>query len=191
MLVPQPAPPAPGHLQSVNPELASPGTSIDASWKSVYQHPHEPSTNTQPTSDSRFESAGSDWLNQPLTEKTLCSGVSRSGHPCRAYAHGGSLFCIFHDPAYREAQRANSRLGGRRSGEARSERGADLVPIDISTPRARVDVLGYMLAATLEGRLSNGQSAVVSRILELASRTAKDEGGIDPEVLRQFFGSRR
>ena len=125
-------------------------------------------------------------MNQPRTEKVSCVAYSRSGAPCRAFAHGDSEFCIFHDPAYREAQRANSAHGGRRSGEARARRQEELFPIDLTTPQARIEVLGYVLAGTLADRFSQTQSTVINRILSLATRY-QEERPFDPVALAELL----
>lgn len=112
-------------------------------------------------------------------KKTQCTALSRAGNPCRAFAHGGEPFRIFHDPTYRESQRANSAAGGRRSGEARAHHQDELLPIDLTTPQARIEVLGYILAATLEDRFSQIQSLAINRILTLVSRLSEDRRPVD------------
>ena len=150
------------------------GTCLEVSSPVLEQQVGQPGANLQPTYVTESENTGSDWLNEPSAENNRCAANSRSGAPCAAFAHTGSRFCIFHDPAYRETQRANSAFGGRRSGEA----------------RARTEVLGYVLSATLQGRYSNAQSAAISRMLAIASRN-QDNDGIDPEALAYFLGGNR
>jgi hypothetical protein len=126
-------------------------------------------------------------LNQPRAKKNSCVANSGSGAPCRAFAHGDGPFCIFHDPAYRESQRENSAKGGTRSGEARARRHDELLPIDLTTPQARIEVLGYILAGTLADRFSHAQSTAINRILSLATRHQEDAATFNPALLLELL----
>src|SRR5688572_28459812 len=63
---------------------------------------------------------------------TLCSALTRAGHPCRALARPGSACCPFHDPATADLLAAGRRKRGskpnRRPSRRRlAARGADLL----------------------------------------------------------------
>ncbi|MGE3074828.1 MAG: hypothetical protein AB7N24_01765 [Dehalococcoidia bacterium] len=148
--------------------------------------PNQAQTSTPPTPAAESENPASTSFHQPRAEKVSCAGNSRSGEPCRGFAHGDAQFCIFHDPAYREAQRANSAKGGRRSGETRARARDELFPIDLTTPQARIEVLGYILAGTLAGRFSQTQATVINRVLSIATRY-QEELPFDPVALAELL----
>ena len=156
------------------------------------QHPTSPEpalTSTTPASASnepaqtlRFEFAGSGSFNQPDFEGSLsCSAFTRAGRACAAPPRMGQPFCIFHDPEYAEAQRSNSAAAGRASGQARRKAADSVTPVDVSTPRSRADLLGYLVGATLSGKLSESTTRALQRSIEIARR---DEMG---ESVAQFF----
>ena len=172
--MPFPAVPDSHHPRILNPILASTG--------------NEPAANSSPASTAFQQaiapepgSTGSNDFNEPR-KKEFCSAVTRLGGPCQAYAHGDVPFCIAHDPTYREVQRQNCAAGGRRSGEMRATREAPLIPVDVSTPAARLDFLGYLIAAQLQGRLSRTQSTMIARALEMAMNE-RGHFRLDPALL--------
>lgn len=178
---------SPDHTYPANSHPAAPmGAATLTSRRVADERSKQSPTSGQPTPLPESGETGSNWLNQAPAEK-ICHGVSRSCWPCRAFARAESNFCIFHDPAYRESQRANSAAGGRRSGEARARRSQEIVPLDLSTPRARLHVLGYVLAATLSGRYSAAHAAAINRVLAIATRNQDDYRRIDVELLAQFL----
>ncbi|MGE0600994.1 MAG: hypothetical protein AB7J35_16255 [Dehalococcoidia bacterium] len=148
--------------------------------------PNQTQTSTEPTPPGESGNVASPSFHQPRAEKVPCASLSRAGKPCRGFAHGDAQFCIFHDPAYREAQRANSAKGGRRSGEARARAAEELFPIDLTTPQARIEVLGYILAGTLAGRFSQTQATVINRVLSIATRY-QEELPFDPVALAELL----
>jgi hypothetical protein len=126
--------------------------------------------------------AGSGSFNQPDFEGPLsCNAFTRAGRPCAAPPRSGQPFCIFHDPEYAEAQRRNSAAAGRASGQARRKAADPIIPVDVSTPRSRADLLGYLVGATLSGKLSDSTTRALQRSIEIARR---DEMG---ESVAQFF----
>lgn len=134
-------------------------------------NPHEPQLTPEPTTHSGFAGTTSGYF-EPTSEtkrrtKRRCSGATGDGYECRAFAHGESDLCIFHDPAYRGTQRQNSVAGGKRSGETRRLRPHPVIPVDVSTPASRADFLGFLIGAQLQGRLSHSQSSAINRALSL------------------------
>jgi hypothetical protein len=149
----------------------------------------QPATSQQATPALEPGDVASGCFNQPVSRKNRCTAVSLDGAPCRAFAHGQSDHCIFHDPDYRQTLQAHSALGGRKSGQARARSAAQLVPVDVSTPAARLEFIGYALAAILQGRCSAPQTAALHRFLSLAHRQPV-ESDASMADFAQFFGRR-
>jgi hypothetical protein len=160
--VPQPARQTPG--QSRHQPTTSP---------SPEQTSHGPAP--EPAPDRNFEDTGSDSFNQSSPEAKICSAVARrSGAPCQAYARPESAFCIFHDPAYSEDRRKNASVGGKASGSARQAKPVPLAYLDVSTPQRRAELFGYLISATLTGRISPAQSDAIHRSLAMVMRDSEE-----------------
>lgn len=154
----------------------------DSSQQGPGQSSHQPSTSPalaqtslepapKPVPGGRFEDTGSGSFNQLSAPEKICTATARrSGAPCQAYARPTTGFCIFHDPGYRETQRQNSSNAGRASGIARQSRPVPLPHLDISTPQSRANLFGYLIAATLTGRISESQSNAIHRSLSMVIR---------------------
>jgi hypothetical protein len=96
-----------------------------------------------------------------------CTGIAKSGAPCRAFARAGGDFCLVHDVTMTESLAASRRLGGK-------HRKRYPAPREDSTPLRSVDDALALLeraAADVE-RLDHGANRVraMVAIAEAAAR---------------------
>jgi hypothetical protein len=150
------------------------------------QSPHQPTTSPSPEQTSHvpvpepvpgdgFEDTGSDSFNQSSPTEKICTAIARrSGAPCQAYARPESAFCIFHDPAYSEDRHHNAIAGGKASGNARQAQPVPLAYLDVSSPQRRAEIFGYLISATLTGRISPAQSDAIHRSLAMVMRDSDE-----------------
>lgn len=162
-------------LQVTQPPQQSPGQSLHqpVTSPSLAQTSQPPAP--EPVPADSFEDTGSGSFNQSSPTGKICTAVARrSGAPCQAYARPESAFCIFHDPSYSEARRQNARAGGRASGTAREAKPVPLAYLDVSTPQRRAELFGYLISATLTGRISPAQSDAIHRSLAMVMRDSDE-----------------
>jgi alkylhydroperoxidase family enzyme len=102
-----------------------------------------------------------------LKDAKRCTGITKSGEPCKAFARSGADFCLSHDAATAEHLAASRRLGGK-------HRKRYPAPREDSTPLRSVDDALALLerAACDVERLDHGANRVraMVAIAEAASR---------------------
>jgi hypothetical protein len=165
----------PSDLQVTHPPQQLPVQSPDQPTTSPSPAQTSPPPAPEPVPGDSFEDTGSGSLNQSSPEAKICTAIARrSGAPCQAYARPESEFCIFHDPAYSEARRQNASAGGKASGDARQAQPVPIAYLDVSTPQRRAEIFGYLISATLTGRISPAQSDAIHRSLAMVIRDSDE-----------------
>lgn len=155
------------------------GTSHQRSTRTVATHPpaalparHEHCTSPLPVHAPESERTGTHSFQTSRAPENVfaaCSATTRTGSPCLASPRKHSAFCIYHDPAYREAQRANSAAGGRAAASARERQAKEVAALAWADPGERSYLLGALLDAQIRDAIPPARARTA-----LATLTALD-----------------
>lgn len=126
-------------------------------------------------------------------KQVQCSGTTKAGERCKAWAVAGSRFCISHDPARVVELAEFRRQGGK--GKSNKARARKALPAELLSMNEVQAYLGVALKGVLAGKIEPGVATAMANVAramstiqtatEIEERIAALEQALEPGPTRR------